>query len=260
MPYSDSTTTSASVRRAASISSPQTSSTAATSRAMAGSRRPEALQVVVEVRQVDERQRRPLLPEDAQRAATDPARRLDVGGRPPEAEQRKLAELAVELVAQAGRLRVDVGQLAAVGRVHRARRHRPVGRRVHVVPPEQLGAGERRVAPLRRLPHLLAVHQPVRLPPQPHLGQVAEIPAVGDDAVLARQRAGEQGRLHGGRHRRRHRRQRPQPATGGQRAQVRRMLQQRRRQADHVEHQRAPHAAPPRSHPASPAATCRAGP
>ena len=63
-------------------------------------------------------------------------------------------EPLLQLVAQLGRIGVDVGQLAAVGRIHRPRRHRDVGGRVHVVPPEQLGAGERGIAPARGFPQL----------------------------------------------------------------------------------------------------------
>ena len=62
------------------------------------------------------------------------------------------AELGVELVAQARRVGVDVGELATVGRIHRTRRHRPVRARIHVVPPEQVGAGERRIASARGSP------------------------------------------------------------------------------------------------------------
>ncbi len=42
-----------------------------------------------------------------------------------------------------------------------------------------------RVAALRLVPDLVAVHQLIGLAPQPHLRQVAEVPAVADDAVLA---------------------------------------------------------------------------
>jgi hypothetical protein len=56
----------------------------------------------------------------------------------PEFEQRENTELSLQRVAQVGWLAVHVGQLAAVGRVHRARRQRVVGARVHIVPPEHL--------------------------------------------------------------------------------------------------------------------------
>src|SRR5205809_165331 len=69
-------------------------------------------------------------------------------------------------------LRVDAGDLAAVGRVGWARRDGPVRARVHVVPPEELGAGEAGQTAARRLPHLLAGDEAVGLPPQPDLRQV----------------------------------------------------------------------------------------
>ena len=70
--------------------------------------------------------------------------RLDRRPRSPEVEERKRPELRLQLVAQIGRRGVDVGQLPAVGRIHRPRRDGVVRGRVHVVPPEQVGAGERR--------------------------------------------------------------------------------------------------------------------
>ena len=48
----------------------------------------------------------------------------------------------------------------------------------------QVNAGSRC---LRRVPDLLARHERVGLPPQPNLGEIAKVPAVADDAVLARQ-------------------------------------------------------------------------
>ena len=87
--------------------------------------------------------------------------------------------------------RVDVGQLAPVGRIHRPRRDAVVRRRIHVEPPEQVRAGERRILGARGLPDLRRLHQPVRLAPEPHLAVVAHVPAVADDAVLVGIAAGE---------------------------------------------------------------------
>jgi len=121
----------------------------------------EALQVVIEVRQVDECQRRAVFLEHLLRAAPDPFRRRDVGCRAPELEKRKLANGGLQLVAQFRRIGIDIGKLAPVGGIHRPRRGRDVGRGIHVVPPEHLGAGERRVAALCRFPDFFAFHQPV---------------------------------------------------------------------------------------------------
>src|SRR5262252_8288997 len=77
-----------------------------------------------------------------------------------------------------------------------------MGRGVHVVPPEQLRAAKRGVTLLGCVPDLLARHEVIRLAPQPHLAEIAEVPAVADDPVLARQAAGDERRLDGTRDRR----------------------------------------------------------
>src|SRR5207244_1049737 len=71
----------------------------------------------------------------------------------------------------------------------------PVRDRVQVVPPEELRAGEAGDLAARGFPDLFAGDETVRLPPEPDLRQVAEVPAVADDAMLPRQRAGEHAGL-----------------------------------------------------------------
>ena len=57
--------------------------------------------------------------------------------------------------------------------------------RIHVVPPEQLGAGESGDAfPSRAVPDLLTLDQVVGLPPEPHFGKVPEVPTVTDDTMV----------------------------------------------------------------------------
>jgi hypothetical protein len=56
---------------------------------------PEPLQVVVEMRQVDERERRLPRVVDVLRAVGDPARRGDVGARSPVVEQREVPSFAL---------------------------------------------------------------------------------------------------------------------------------------------------------------------
>ena len=196
MPYSDSTTIRVPSRRAAAISSPQSASTARRSPRDRGMTGPEPLEVVVEMRQVDERERGPLGLVDVARAVGDPPARREVGRRAPEPEERELAQARVQLVAELGGLRVDVRDLPAVGGVHRAWRDRPRRRAVHVVPPEELGARERGIPPAGRVPDLLARHEPVRLAPEPDLRQIVEVPAVGDDAVVAGEEPGGERGLH----------------------------------------------------------------
>ena len=84
-------------------------------------------------------------------------RRDDVRRRPPEAEQRELAEraAAARRAARPGAVWMS-GSLRPSAGIHRPRRDRDVRARVHVVPPEQLGAGEGGIAPLRRVPQLFA--------------------------------------------------------------------------------------------------------
>src|SRR5437660_579809 len=102
----------------------------------------------------------------------------------PEMEQRKSPELRVELIAQCSGSRIVVWDLAPVGRVHRPRRDADIGRRVHVVPPEQVGANAAGIAPARSLPDPLAGNEMVGLPPEHDLGEAAKIPAVAHYSML----------------------------------------------------------------------------
>ena len=168
--------------------------------------RPDLLQVVVEVRQIDERQRGVVLPLDAFRRFGDPARGVDRRARAPELEQRERPELRLQLIPQRSGRGVDVRYLPAVGRVHRPRRDGVVRRRIHVEPPEQVRARERRIGRAGGVPDLRRVHQPVRLLPEPDLAILAGVPAVADNAMgvgilagevigLGRARDGREGRL-----------------------------------------------------------------
>ena len=205
---------------------------------------PEALQVVVEVREIDERERRLPRVVDVLRAVGDPARRRDVGARAPVVEQGKDPELRIELVAQRHRLRVHVRDLAPVGGIHRARRDGVVRAAVHVVPPEQLRAGEGWVGAARLVPDLVTGDEMVRLLPEPHLRGVAKQPPVGDGAVVARQQPGRERRVHRAGDGGEHGAERPQSAARGEVAQIRRVLaDQVARQADDEQGERPPHAA-----------------
>ena len=204
-------------------------------------RRTEALQVVIQMRQIHQRQCRLMLLQHMQRRLANPARGNNVSRRPPEAKQWKLAEFSLQFVAQSGRVGMDIGQLAPIGRIHRSRRDRKIGARVHVVPPEQLGTGERRIARTSGVPEFLSTDQTIRLAPEPDFGQIAEVPAVADDAVIARQQAGHKRGLHRRGHRRYDGAQGPHRALSRQRGQMRSMRQQGRRHTDYIEHQGAIH-------------------
>ena len=71
----------------------------------------EPLQVVVEVRQVAERDGRGLGLRHAPRGDGDPARGADVGGRPPEVEERKPALPPLQVLLQVRRVGVQAGIL-----------------------------------------------------------------------------------------------------------------------------------------------------
>ena len=154
--------------------------------------RAEPLVVVVEVRQVDEQQVELLVVEHDLRRVRDPCRRLDVRRRPPVLEQRELAQRAGQVVVELGRERVAVRRLATVGVVDGPRRDGQVGGRAHRVPPAQVRGAEAGLGAARGLPDLLALHELVVLAPQEHLAEVAEVPAVADDAVVGR-RQGRSG-------------------------------------------------------------------
>src|SRR5947208_6003947 len=121
---------------------------------------------------------------------SDPARRDEAGARTPELEEREWTERAFQLVFEIVGPCVNAWELAAVGGVRGTRSDGPIRTRVHVVPPEELRAGEAGETAARRLPHFLAGNEAVGLSPEPDLRKITEVPAVADDAVLARQGAG----------------------------------------------------------------------
>ena len=173
--------------------------------------RADTLQVVVEVRQIDQRQRRMALLLDDLRRFRDPPGGGDRRPRPPEIEQREGAQPGLQLFAQASRHAVDVGQLASVGGIHGPGRDADVSRGVHVEPPEQVRAGEGRILGARDVPDLRPEHEAVRLTPETDLAILAHVPAVADDAVsvgpgagqiVGLRRAGDGGErgFHGNRH------------------------------------------------------------
>ena len=114
--------------------------------------RPETLEVVIQVRQINQAQRGPMLELRPPGRLGDPAgggvrralRRGQPGGRSPKGGKRKLAELLFDLRPQPQRRGVNVENLASIGRIQRTRRDRPIRAGIHVVPPKKLGTGETR--------------------------------------------------------------------------------------------------------------------
>ena len=109
----------------------------------------------------------------------------------------KGAEVFFDAIPQGHRVRVDVEDFAAIGGVERARGDGDVRGGVHVEPPEELGAGELGIDTAEGLPKFFALHELLGLLPEAVLGVVAIIPAIGDDAVVAGEAAGEVGGLGG---------------------------------------------------------------
>ena len=145
---------------------------------------PEFLQTIIQMGQINKRQGWVMPFINQHRRIGNPARRNDVGPRPPKLKQRKCAEFRLQPVAEVGRLAVAVGHFAAIGEVLGAGRYRKVCRRVHVIPPKHLGNGEVRVDLSGSIPYFLALHQVVRLLPELDFGVVVVIPAVAHNAVL----------------------------------------------------------------------------
>ena len=194
----------------------------------------EALVVVVEVRQVDQQQVELLVVEHDLGRVGDPLRRLDVRRRAPVLEEREVAQRTGQVVVQLRRIGVGVRRLAAVGVVDRARRDGQVRRGAHRVPPAEVRGAEAGLGVARGLPHLLALHELVVLAPEEDLAEVAEVPAVADDAVVGRRQAGEERRLHRAGDRRDDRVQRRVEAVGAQLRGARHVLQRARGETHRV--------------------------
>jgi len=203
----------------------------------------EPLEVVVEMGQVGEEERRRMPLVHLDRRLRDPLARFDVRLRAPETKKWKRSQLSDKPCAQVDRLAVDIQNLPAVRRIDWPRRHRPVRRAVHVEPPEHVRDGHRRIDLSRAVPHTLARHQRVRLLPEHHLRQIAKVPAVADDAVVARHQAREIGRLRTARHSRRDRANGRHRAVARERVEVWCVLAEEcRRQPDDVEEKCRVHA------------------
>ena len=228
--------------RASSSSGASAASSSAAARSASTEIGAEALEVVVEVRQVRHDEVGAVLAHDLPGGLDDPARRGDRRRGPPVLEERELAEGAGELVVQGGRAHVGVGRLAPVGVVDRPRGDGDVGAGAHRVPPADVRRGEAGSQPSGLLPHLLALHERVVLPPEVHLALVAEVPAVADDAVLGRREAGEHRRLHAARDRGQHGAESSLGAGCREGAEARHVRQGATRHADHVEEEYGGHA------------------
>ena len=167
--------------------------------------RPQSLQAIVQVRQIDQRQRWPVLFHHIDRSLSNPARTCDIGTGTPESSQRKDTEFFLKLVAQLRWLAVGIENFSTVRRVTRSRRHRPFDIGIHVVPPEHFRSGIGRIASFSFVIDPVTLNQSIRLPPKQDFGKVAKIPAIANDSVFARQSSGQDRRLCRTRHGRKNR-------------------------------------------------------
>ena len=194
---------------------------------------PQPLQVVIEMRQVNERQVRSVPFLNPLGRTRDPLRRRDARPRTPKRRKRKRPEVGLDLLPQPHRLRVNVEHFAPVRRIHRSRRDRPVRARIHVIPPKQFRAGKPRPPLAQRLPDFFPLHHVVRLLPKLVLRQRAIIPAVGDATMPRRRQPREIRALRRARHRRQHRLHPDQTIRLRQRRKPRRLRPQHPRSEPH---------------------------
>lgn len=194
-----------------------------------------ALEVVVEVREIAQGEVGMAGVEDVAGGVDDPLGGDEVGAGPPEVEEGEGAQLLGEFVVEGGWPGVAVGFLAAVGVVDGARGDGVVGVGAHGVPPADVRDGVAGVGPAGGVPELVALDEPVVLAPQQDVAQFAEVPAVGDDAVLGGSGAGEEGGLGGAGDGREHGAERGVGAGLSERLEVRHVVEEAWGEPDDVE-------------------------
>ena len=156
----------------------------------AGAWRSQALEVVVQMREVDEGKGGLVFGFDPFGRLGDPLGHgvgfelfFDAGGGAPEGWEGKFAEVFFDVGADGEWVRVDVEDFAAVGGIHRARGDGIIRGGIHVVPPEKFGAGKLGILLAKGVPDFGRGDEVVGLFPELDFGEVAIVPAVGDDAV-----------------------------------------------------------------------------
>jgi len=158
----------------------------------------ESLQIVIQVREVNEGEGRSVLAFDPFGRVGNPAGDLvrsefstDASGRSPKCREGEFAQISFDLLADVDGVGVDVENFAAIGWIHGARSDRVIRGRIHVVPPKKFRAGEAGLFFAECIPNLGRGDETVRLFPELNFGQFAIVPAVGDDAVIRRRLTGE---------------------------------------------------------------------
>ena len=162
-----------------------------------------ALQVVIQVRQVNQIERGRMFLVDPLRGVSDPTRgaiglalrRSHPRCGAPETEEGKFAQIFFDLRADGIRPRIDIEKFPAIGRIHRARRDGVIHTRIHIEPPETVRAGEVGMLRAKRFPDFGRANDGVRLLPEMDLVQFAMEPTIAHDAVSRGRFAGEIVRL-----------------------------------------------------------------
>ena len=95
-------------------------------------------------------------------------------------------------------MRVNIKYLSPISRINRPRGHGPIGTRVHVIPPEHLGAAEVALFSSESLPQLLPADEMIALFPEPNLSIFPLIPPVSNNSVIRRRGPGKVSSLCGG--------------------------------------------------------------
>lgn len=128
-------------------------------------------------------------------------RRFAPGGGPPKGGEGKFAKIFFDGGANGRGRGVDIKNLAAIGGISGARGNGVIDTRIHIEPPEELGAGKGRIGGAEGGPDFFGGDHVVGLFPEMNFGQLTVVPAVADDAVAARadacQIVGLRGAGHG---------------------------------------------------------------
>ena len=153
--------------------------------------RSEALEVVIEVREVDQTEVGLLMLFNPAGRIGDPLRGRQAGARAPERMEREIAKFALEQLLVTLRITRDIEDLTAVGLIDWSRRDGDVRGGTHIVPPEKVRDLELGILGVELVPDLRRQHDAVRLLPELHLAERAVIPTVTDDAMRARLLTGQ---------------------------------------------------------------------
>ena len=118
-------------------------------------------------------------------------RRRDARRRSPKGGKWKFPQALLDFGTHRQGSSINVEDLAAIGWIARPWSNRIIRAGIHVIPPEQLGAGEARFQGAQFLPDFSALHQAIGLLPKMDLSEVPVIPAIGHNPVPRRWQASQ---------------------------------------------------------------------